>query len=166
MRKRQARTPSRQTPETPSPEILASKKVCRLPSPPHTRVLQRKVTPTCCNFGKDLQALYPEYFFCHNCAEWETHATLGVKFKASCPASLPCTANHTSFIFPSTKMSIFHRLQLNRSKKARQLDSSVASPLHLDIDGGTEDVAAKAVTIPTNPSSSLLSIDYRAVEGS
>jgi hypothetical protein len=162
MRKRQERTISRQTPKTPSPDILAPKKVRRLPSPPHTRVLRRKGTPTCCNFGKDHQALYPEYFFCHNCAEWETHATVGVKFKASCPAFLPCTANHTSFIFPSTKMSIFHRPQLNRSKKARQLDSSVVSPLHLDINGGTEDVAAESVTIPTSPSSSLLSVELQS----
>jgi len=61
MRKCKAHTISRETPETPSPEKIPSKKVCHLPW---------KDMPTCCNFGKDHQALYPQYFFSQNCTEW------------------------------------------------------------------------------------------------
>jgi hypothetical protein len=63
MRKRSSQNISRDTPKTPSPENLPCKKVRHLPSPPQTRLLRRKGTPTCCNFGKDRQLLYPEYFF-------------------------------------------------------------------------------------------------------
>ncbi len=141
MRKFKLGTISRETPATPSPEKLPSMKLRLLSSPPQTRILRRKVTPTCCNFGKHRKALYPEYFFGHNCTDWETHAALGVKVKGSRPASLPCTANHTSFIFPSTKMSIYSCP--NRSKMAkRSAHLSVVSPLHSNVDGDTEEIAS------------------------
>jgi len=54
---------------------------------------------------------------------------------------------------------------LNCSNKARKLDSSVVSPLHLDINGVMEDNASEAVTTRVSPSRSLLSIELKSCRG-
>jgi hypothetical protein len=133
MKKRKA-VVHRETPKTPSPEKLPSKKVRILPSPPTTRILRRKGTPTCSNFGLNRNLLYPEYFFCHNCVQWDTNSLLGIKKSKFHPAHLPCTANHTSFVFPSTKLEKFRciSLQSRSSTKRKILPCSVVSPLNLD----------------------------------
>lgn len=140
MRKRKASTTSmlsRETPDTPSPEKVPSRKVRILPSPPTTRMLRRKGTPTCSNYGSNRQLLYPEYFFCHNCEEWDTCSTLGIKKYKCRPASLPCTAKHSSFVFPSTKLEKFRGETLHHtscSTKRKKMTYSSVSPCNLNID--------------------------------
>lgn len=104
---------------TPSPERVPSKKLRLLPSPPMTRMLRRKGSPTCSIFGLNRGLLYPDYFFCHNCDEWDTDSILGIKKKKSCPAYLRCTANHTSFCFPKDKMEVSN-LQNGSPKRSRR----------------------------------------------
>jgi hypothetical protein len=87
---------------------------------------------------KNCQELYPEYFFCHNCTEWETHSLLGMKGKGSHPSSLPCTANHTSYIFPSTIRHMFnhhkHSSNVNENQKIKKPLPQLVSPTNLSID--------------------------------
>jgi hypothetical protein len=96
---------------------VQSKKKSRLvPSPPATLLLRRKGTPSCFDFGMHQKLLYPE-FFCHNCSEWDTCSSLRLFGKTRqkqkkglnimvCSASLPCTANHMSFTFPTPKENV------------------------------------------------------------
>jgi hypothetical protein len=53
----------REMPATPSPEKLPRKRQQLLPSPPTTRNLRRKGTPTWCTFGPHRGALYPGIFY-------------------------------------------------------------------------------------------------------
>jgi hypothetical protein len=96
----------REMPETPIPEKVLSKKVRCLPSPPTSRMLRRKGTPTCSHVGLNSHLLYPDYFFCHSCTEWDTQLMLGIKGRKCRPARLPCMANHASISFPSDKLVV------------------------------------------------------------
>jgi hypothetical protein len=142
MRKRKNCMPSgitKTTPLTPSPEKLPSSRRTRLlPSPPTTRILRRKGTPTCCTFGRNRSSLYPGFFFCHNCSEWDVRSQLPCRKVDSRPLKLRCTANHTSFMFPSDRLdeAVFdvaspkrHRRHVNKASTnlSRDVDNNTAS---------------------------------------
>jgi hypothetical protein len=105
MTKRKRSALSRDTPKSPSPKRVPVRQKKRLPSPPMTRILRRKGTPTCCTFGRNRKAIYPNYFFCANCTQWDNEILRVRKTTISTrPNRLRCLASHSSFIFPTDKL--------------------------------------------------------------
>ncbi len=94
---------------------------------------------------------------------WESHSALGVKGNVRHPASLPCTANHTSFIFPSMKMELCryvkHCSQSSISRKPSKVASLSITPLQLQIDDTADDVP---VAVEGSPSDGLLSVTLQS----
>ncbi len=89
----------RETPATPSPEKLPGKKQRLLPSPPTVRNLRRKGTPSCCTFGCHRNVLYPGYFFCHNCSEWDPITATVQKSKRATKSTKVHSSTHIVY-FP------------------------------------------------------------------
>jgi len=96
-------------------------------------------------------------------SEWESHSTLGVKVNIKRPASLPCTANHTCFIFPSTKMDVCHYVKRALKERSMLGPSNFAAcsinPLQLPIDDTAHDVP---VAVEDSPNNGLLSITAKS----
>jgi hypothetical protein len=165
MRKWQPHIISRETPETHSLEHLPSRKVCHLPAPPQTQMLWRKE----CQHAKILVRIRiccTQYFFCHNYTEWETHSAFGVKCKVTRPPFLPCTANHTSFIFLSAKKEICHyikcSLQYHPSRMSSKLVSVTITPHQFNIDYVADVVDGVSLPVEVNPSDGLMSMTLQS----
>jgi hypothetical protein len=107
-------------------------------TPPKDELLEleratRGANPTCLHFGIDIavrRARYPNYFFCNNCDLWATDALVGDQRKRISRDSraYKCTALHTSFISPTTKIKEHHTLKiLDFDEAASDSDESEAT---------------------------------------
>ena len=107
-------------------------------TPPKEELLEleraaRGANPTCLHFGIDTavrRARYPNYFFCNNCDLWATDALVGDQRKRISRDSRAhkCTALHTSFISPATKIKEHHTLKiLDFDEAASDSDESEAT---------------------------------------
>jgi hypothetical protein len=93
----------------------------------------RHSQPCCLHYGFDRGAreiLYPDYFFCGNCdayVEAMLHGSYKKLIKKD-SANFICQADHSNFIFPSTKKSDrIHHTLLQRLEEVEDEDEVVAS---------------------------------------
>ena len=94
---------------TPSPDFLptSNKRSFKYPTPPRNWITCSSGTPTCCIFGVHQIQLYPEFFFCHNCDEWnKSMLRVNKRHNLKRSARLCCMANHSSFYFPTHRKVI------------------------------------------------------------
>ena len=59
--------------------------------------------PSCTDFGGDRKELYPGFFFCQQCDDWDNRQIENKKLKQS-SKRYSCRAGHKSFISPTTKL--------------------------------------------------------------
>jgi hypothetical protein len=95
-----------------SPEVLAKKDHTFVHQPPlQNRRLTRSINqqkPTCLVFGPFRETIYSD-FFCRNCKMYEdalmsgNHNRINRDYHHHC-----CTANHTSYFFPTHRLEILH----------------------------------------------------------
>jgi hypothetical protein len=101
------------TKATPSPEVilLCKKRSFKFPTPPRARITRSSGSPTCCTFGVNQIQLYPEFFFCHNCDEWDKRMLrVNKRHNSTRSERYRCTAGHTSFYFPTRPKAVTKRL--------------------------------------------------------
>jgi hypothetical protein len=55
-------------------------------------------------FWSASRCIVSRLFFCHNCSEWDLHSLLPTRKVKVRPNRLRCTAQHTSFLFPTNKL--------------------------------------------------------------
>ena len=61
------------------------------------------VQPSCTDFGVDRKELYPGFYFCQQCDDWDNPTFENKRLKQT-NKRYKCRAGHTSFIAPTTKM--------------------------------------------------------------
>ncbi len=141
MRKRKNCMPNgitRTTPFTPSLEKLPStRRICVLPSPHTTWILQHKGTPTCCIFICNRCSLYPGFFCCHSCSEWDIQTQLPCRKVDLWPLKRHCTANHTSFLFPSDRLD-GAAFDVASPKRHHRHENKVRTSLSRDVDDNVD----------------------------
>ena len=109
----------------PSPPTPTKEELIKLPR------ATRHSKPCCLHYSIDKGAreiLYPDYFFCGNCdayVEAMIHSSRKALIKKD-SANFICQADHTSYIFPTTKKSdrIHHMLLLQLFKEVEEEDSN------------------------------------------
>ena len=58
---------------------------------------------TCSDFGCDREILFPNYFFCHECMNWDNQNHENKRLCCDMK-SYKCKVNHTSFVTPTVKV--------------------------------------------------------------
>jgi len=99
-----------------------------------------QVLPTCCDFGSNRISLWPGFFFCHPCTLYENEMATGNSRCNRSQHKYKCTAGHTSFITPTTKISNWCRaLKSNDKNTDVGSDSEDSNNIIVDeMDGNVE----------------------------
>jgi hypothetical protein len=124
-----------------SPEVLEKKHRAFVPqsSPPRrlTRASHRQ-KPTCLVFGPLREAVYNDFFFCHNCKMYEDTLNSGLHKNVDRNSRrCRCTAKHENYFFPTDRLLI--------QKVYQRKDVAAPGGNNKDNSSSSEETAADVV---------------------
>lgn len=115
-------------------------------NPSEKRILRPNLhrgPPSCSDFGPCRKILYPNAFFCSNCAWWETEMRIGNMRAARRGKQFQCTAEHTSWLHPRQMVEVSY-IRVDRQTHTTSIDqgrggSDLETVFENECDGSDDD---------------------------
>ena len=91
--------------------------------------------PSCTDYGPDRKELYPGFYFCQQCDDWDNRPVENKRLKQA-NKRYQCRAGHKSFISPTTKMKTWSCDQISKrpeiTGETDNIESNVAQAVEME----------------------------------
>ena len=109
------------------------------------RTSSGRLRPSCTDFGPDRNTMYPGYFFCKGCIEWDNRPIENRRIK-KINQRYRCTAEHTSFIHPTHKLKGWYKNMSNKDVENLLSDEENETNLSTDTTINTPNLTTTTYT--------------------